>query len=198
MLGVLHKLVPDGDVDLAANALGDLAPVHVPARLLDGPHNLAEAGHAAGDVGQRDRASLGDERVGFCSLEQLDEGGVRLVVGNQDGREAVEGAGEQHRQELEAVGQVDGDALGAVVVQVLADDGNLLGDARDAVLRHALLAQDGHDGGGAAGAGLLLQRDLARDAAPDVSEIAVLAGRVHGRARRLDGEPCPQGVWEVG
>lgn len=95
VLGVLHKLVPDGDVDLATNALWDFVPVHVPAGLLHSPHDLAQSGHASSHISEGDGSSLRDQCIGTGGLEQLDKGGVRLVVGDEDGGEAVESAGEQ-------------------------------------------------------------------------------------------------------
>lgn len=192
--GVLDQLVPDGDIYVAADAVGNLAPVHVAARLLDGPDDLAQGGDVLRDGGQREGAGLGDDGVGARLLEELGQAAVGLHVGDEDGGEAVEGAGEDDDEQLEAVGQVDGDAAGVVIVQVLSDDGHLLGDAGDVVLGELVRAQDGHEGSGAGGAGLLLEGDLARDAAPDVAQVAVLAGRVHGRAGGLDGEAGAQRV----
>src|SRR5690242_9634740 len=125
--------MPDGDVNLAADALWDLAPVHVPACLLDGPHDLAQGGHTPSDISQRNRSGLRDERVGSSSLEQLDQSGVWLVVGDEDWGEAIESASEQNCQKLEAIGQVYSNALGLVILQVLANDGDLFRDSGDVV-----------------------------------------------------------------
>ena len=116
VLGVLHELVPDGDVDLAANALGDFVPVHVPAGLLHSPHDLAQGGHTSSHICEGNRPSLRDQRISTGSLEQLDKGGVWLVVRDEYGGEAVESAGEQDGEELEAVWQVDSYPAGVVLL----------------------------------------------------------------------------------
>ena len=166
----------------------------MPAGLFYRPYDLAQTRYTSSDISQRDGPRLCDERVGTSSLEELYKSGMRLVVGDEDGCEAVESAGEQNCQELETVWQVYGDSLGVVLLQVLANDGDLLGDSSNVVLGDLLLAQDGHNGRSAAGAGPLLQRYLASDTAPDVAEVAIFASRVHGCARRLDGESGSQRV----
>ncbi len=138
--------MPHRNIDLAANSFGHLAPVHVPARLLHGPHDLAQASDSAADVGQSDGASLCDERVSPCLLQELNERRVRLIVGDQDGSEAVEGTSKQHSKKVEAVWQIHGDSLGVVLLEMLPNNGNLLGDASNAVFRDVFLAQDGQDG----------------------------------------------------
>jgi hypothetical protein len=186
--------VPHGNVNVTTNALGHLAPVHVSTCLLYYPDNLAQRGGAPCEVGEWNRARLRYQTVGSRALEKLGKGLVGLVEGDQDGGECVEGAGKQGRQKLDAVRQIDGDAFGAMLLQVLPNDGNLLGHGSNVVLRHALSAIHGHDLGRAAGRCAFLQRDFARDTAPDVAEVAVSAGRVHGSARRLHGQPGPQRV----
>lgn len=58
--------------------------------LLDDPDDLLDS---IGTFSQRESASFRDEAVCICRLELTDNVGVRLIVGNQDDVEAVEGAG---------------------------------------------------------------------------------------------------------
>jgi hypothetical protein len=95
--------MPDRDVNLPSDALWHFAPVHVPARLLHGPDDLAQRRCPSGHVRERNRASLGDECVSSSANKKLDERGLRLVVWNQNWSEAVEGTCEEGSEELEAV-----------------------------------------------------------------------------------------------
>jgi hypothetical protein len=69
---VLKKLVPDGNIDAATNALRNLAPFHVPAGLGYVPDDPAEAWDTLANVRQRDRASLGNECVGTGLAKKVD------------------------------------------------------------------------------------------------------------------------------
>ena len=194
VLLVLDELVPDRHIDLAANALGHLAPVHVPACLLHGPDDGAKAWYGLADICKRYGAGLGDQRVGARLDEKLGQCLLRLVVRDQDGREAIEGAGEEGAEELEAVGQVDGHALCPAILQVFSNHSNLLGNIINLVLGDAVLAEDGHNMCRAAGCGALIERNLAHHTSPDVAEVAILASRVHGSARRPYGKTGTQRV----
>jgi hypothetical protein len=189
--------MPHRDVNLASNTLWHLIPVHVSAGLLDSPNDLAETRGASNDIGEGHGAGFGDQSISSGLDEKVDERGVGLVVWDQDGSEAVEGTGKESSQELDAVGQVDGDPLCAVVLEVFANNGNLLAYAINLVLRDALLAVDSHDGRCAARGRASFERDLADDALPDISQVAILACRIHGGARRLYGETGSEGICKV-
>jgi hypothetical protein len=191
----LDQLMPYRDVNLSSNALWHLVPVHVSARLRHGPDNLAETRGASNYICKGNGASFGNEGISAGLDEKVDEHGVGLVVRDKNRSEAVEGAGKEGSQELDAVGKINGNPLRAVVLEVLANDGNLLAYAVDLVLRDALLAVDGHDGRRAARGCASFEGNLAEDALPDIAEVAVLAGRVHWRARGLHGETGAEGIW---
>jgi len=186
--------MPHCDVDVAANSFRNLAPVHVPALFFDGPDDLAHRRGSAGGVGEGHRASGGDEGVGARADQKVDEYGMWLVVGDQDGRVAVEGAGEEGAQEIDAVGQVDGNTLCALSLQVAADHGDIEAEVGEAVLGDAIGAKYGHECGSTARGGALFEGNLARDAPPYGAQVTVLAGRVHRGAGRVDGQAGAQRI----
>jgi hypothetical protein len=123
---VLDQFVPDGNVNLSSDALGNLAPAHVSARRLHGPDNLADSRAAFDQVREWERASFGNQCVRSGLDKEFDQRRVRLVVWDEDRSEAVESTRKQGCQEFDAVGLVDGHALGSMLLQVVADNSNLL------------------------------------------------------------------------
>ena len=179
----LYKLVPNSNINLSTDAFGYLAPVHVPACLLYSPDDGAQAGHALTEFGKRHRACLGDEGIGFRLKKEFGKGLVWLVVWDQDRRKVEEGTRKECREELETVGEVDGHSLSTAILKMLSENSDLLGNIFNFVLGDTFLSKDGHDVCSAARLCALLERDLACDTSPDIPEISIFAGRVHGSAR---------------
>jgi hypothetical protein len=189
--------MPDRNINLASDALWNLVPIHVPASLLYSPDDLPETRCASNHISEGDGTCSGDQSISSGLNEKVDKRGMGLVVWDQDGGEAIESAGKESCQKLDTVGEVDSDPLRTMVLQVLANDANLLAYAVHLVLRDTLLAKDGHDGGCAARSRTSFERDFASDALPDIPKIAVLASRVHWGTRRLHGKASPEGVFQL-
>lgn len=113
--GVVDDVLPGGNIDVAAGALGYFVPVHVFASFVDHPHQLAEGGVVLDHDVKRERSRGGDDRVGGGTAEHVDDGGVGLVEGEDDSVQVVEGTGKKGNDQLDRVGQVDGHAVATLV-----------------------------------------------------------------------------------
>ena len=106
----------------------------MPACLLHRPDDLSKPRDASAYIRERKGARFRDQCIGASLHKKLGERRMWLVVWNQDGRESVEGAGEEEGEKLDAVGEVDGHSLCAMVFQVRADDGDFFCDCLDFML----------------------------------------------------------------